>query len=218
MDTLMQVQNISRQLGQRWLWRALHFQLSSGEQLAIVGRSGSGKSQLLRVLAGLLPFDEGDILFQGRSQSQWQMPLYRTKVLYFPQQTTLTEGTVEEALMRPFSLTLHKHREYSKAWVTKTLDILKKPTTFLRSQTQQLSGGERQIVQLMRGLQLDPNILLLDEPTASLDPETSMQVEAWIQTWCLTQPERACIWISHNEALRSRMNMRTFHLPSKDAS
>ena len=76
---------------------------------------------------------------------------------------------------------------------------------FLEKKVADLSGGEIQIAALVRALQLDPAILLLDEPTAALDGPTATAVEQLIDRWLAQSAERAMIWVSHNEAQAQRV-------------
>jgi putative ABC transport system ATP-binding protein len=82
----------------------------------------------------------------------------------------LLEGTVEDNLRFPYSLKASRHLLFSLDKVRALLDRAGKGTGFLAKTAGDLSGGEAQVVSLIRTLQLDPDVLLLDEPTAALDP------------------------------------------------
>ena len=80
---------------------------------------------------------------------------------------------------------------------------------FLDKRASELSGGEAQIAALIRVLQLAPEVLLLDEPTASLDPESSHAIEGLVHAWFDADPEgHASIWVSHDPAQATRMSAR----------
>ena len=80
---------------------------------------------------------------------------------------------------------------------------------FLDKRASELSGGEAQITALIRVLQLAPEVLLLDEPTASLDPESSRAIEALVHAWFAADPGRhASMWVSHDPAQAARMSAR----------
>ena len=189
---------IGRKIDSRWLWRDLSFTLVAGAQLGLVGATGTGKSLLLRAIAGLDPLDQGEINYQDRPLSTWNLPLYRSQVMYLHQQPIMFEGTVETNLKAVYQLAVHRHRHFDGNRIVTLLDIFKRPPEFLQKQATSLSGGESQIMALIRGLQLEPMVLLLDECTASLDPETTKQVELAIATWLDQDSRRACIWTSHD--------------------
>ena len=90
--------------------------------------------------------------------------------------------------------------------------LLGRSADFLERSTDQLSGGERQIVSCLRSLQLSPQVLLLDEPTASLDNTATKQLETLIAQWQHADPQKACIWTSHDPAQIERVTDRAIVL------
>lgn len=197
MVTLQSIK-IGRKIDSRWLWRDLSFTLDTGTRLGLIGATGTGKSLLLRAIAGLDPLDRGEIKYQDQPLSAWNLPLYRSQVMYLHQQPIMFEGTVEANLKAVYQLAVHRHRHYDRDGILALLDLFKRPFEFLQKQATSLSGGESQIMALIRGLQLEPMVLLLDECTASLDPKTTEQVELAIATWLEQDSRRACIWTSHD--------------------
>lgn len=202
---MLTVDNLGRQLEQRWLWRGVSFELEPQMRLGLVGPSGSGKTLLLRSLVQLDGVDEGRICFGGKPLADWSLPLYRTQVVYLPQRPVLFEGTVAENLQMLFQLGVHQGRQYEGDRILSYLDQLHRNPDFLSRAAPQLSGGEAQILGLLRALQLDPQVLLLDEPTASLDPDSTARVEALLEHWLRAEPRRACIWTSHDGAQIERV-------------
>jgi putative ABC transport system ATP-binding protein len=83
-----------------------------------------------------------------------------------------------------------------------------KPASFMNKTAGDLSGGESQVIALIRALQLDPQVLLLDEPTAALDPKSSREVESLVNTWFTSAPvgTRACVWVTHDHEQARRMS------------
>jgi putative ABC transport system ATP-binding protein len=173
--------------------------ISPGDRLAVVGPSGAGKTLLLRALAVLDPLDEGVIHWNGRGVSGDDVPAYRKAVIYLHQRPSLFEGSVEANLRYPFSLRVNRGCTFDKALAVNLLESIGRPTSFFEKSTRDLSGGEAQIVALLRVLQLDPSILLLDEPTTSLDLDTAQAIEALLLRWLSEAPaERAFLWVSHD--------------------
>ena len=184
--------------------------LNAGDRVSITGASGSGKSVLLRALALLDAPSAGQILWNQQPIANAQIPHYRSHVSYVSQRPALIEGTVEDNLRFPFSLKTLRKRRFDLHTVTTLLGYAGKAPEFLAKNAGDLSGGESQVVSLIRTLQLNPQVLLLDEPTAALDPTSSREVEALIDAWHAGDPSRACIWVSHD--LDQARRMSTIHL------
>ena len=199
-------------MGTRWLWRGLAIRLAPGERVAISGPSGSGKTLLLRALAGLDEVDEGEIALAGRYIDDWPMPSYRATVAYLPQRATMVEGTVEANLRLPFTLRTHSRREFPLEEAERSLSDLGRPSDFLRQPATELSGGEAQLVALLRALLIKPKVLLLDEPSASLDESASEALEAVVGRWLEAEHGRAVIWTSHRSSQLERVTDRRVDL------
>lgn len=209
---LLQAWRLGFSVGGRRLWHDLDLALQAGERLAVVGASGSGKSLLLRTLAGLEPVQSGELVFQGRPLSDWAMPAYRARVVYVPQRPALPEGEVEAALRVPFQFRVHRHRQFPAARARQLLSLLGRDAGFLQQRSERLSGGEAQIVAMLRALLIDPEVLLLDEPTASLDAHAVSAVETLVENWLRAQPQRACVWTSHDRQQIERISDRVLSL------
>ena len=211
-DPMLSVSKIGRHLQDSWIWQDISFELFAGDRLAVVGPSGAGKSLLLRTLAGLDPIQSGEIVFQGTSLSNLSMPEFRAQVMYLHQKPALLEGTVESNLQQIYQLRVHHNKIYDRSQILDYLSILGRSEKFLQRSIEQLSGGEQQIAACLRSLQLSPQILLLDEPTASLDHTATQQVEALITQWQQSGPNRACIWTSHDPVQIERVTTRQLAL------
>lgn len=209
---LLDARNLGRRVAGRWLWRGLDLALAAGERLAVSGPSGSGKTLLLRALAGLDGLDEGEIELQGRGLRSWSMPRYRTQVAYLPQRPAMLEGTVEDNLQLPFGLAAHRSTPFPERSARRALGQLGRGESFLRQRTEELSGGEAQLVAVLRVLLLEPSVLLLDEPTASLDEAATVTLEDLVAAWLNGAPERAVIWTSHQQTQLERVANRRLTL------
>ncbi len=201
---LLEARHLQRHVAGRLLWQCVGFALESGQCLLLVGPSGSGKSLLLRALAGLDPLEEGDVIFQGQSQRTWRMPAYRAQVMYLPQRAVLVGETVEDALRHPFSLGVHSGLTFAQQDARNLLRGLGRRDDVLEQTTANLSGGEAQLVALTRALLLKPSVLLLDEATSALDVDATCQVEALLRGW-VQEGERAVIMVSHDPVQRERL-------------
>lgn len=210
-EPLLIGRGLGRRLEKGWLWRHVDFELASGDALAVTGPSGVGKTLLLRMLAGLDALDEGEVICLGRPQGAWAMPAYRRAVLYMHQSATLFEGTVEYNLRLPFTLG-GRRGELPREQAIALLAPFGRSADFLAQPQSVLSGGERQMVALVRALLLAPHVLLLDECTSAMDPESTARAEALVAGWLTGAPARACVWVSHDPAQRARVAGRALSL------
>jgi putative ABC transport system ATP-binding protein len=132
--------------------------------------------------------------------------MYRREVVYLHQRPALFEGSVEANLHYPFSLKANRGLSYDGNRILDMLGSVGRTVSFLDKSSRDLSGGETQVVALLRALQLDPSILLLDEPTTSLDRATAEAIENLIHQWLTEAPaNRAFLWVTHDSRQARRI-------------
>jgi putative ABC transport system ATP-binding protein len=202
----------ARGLGRRrpgdsgWLLRDIRVMLHPGQRVAVVGPTGAGKTLLLRALALLDPLDEGLVLLNGQPVRSEAVPSFRSAVIYVHQRPALSEGNVETNLRHPFLLKVHRKRHFDRDRIVHLVRGLDRDESFLERLHRDLSGGEAQIVALLRALQLDPTVLLLDEPTASLDGESVRAIEGLLGRWYTEGAgKRAYLWVTHDSGQADRV-------------
>jgi putative ABC transport system ATP-binding protein len=210
---LLRAEGLKRQLGTRLLWNQLDLHLGAGDRLGLVAPSGGGKTLLLRALALLDPLQAGQLSLQGRPPAAWGLPRWRSMVHYLSQRPVAQGGTVEANLRAPWRFQQLRgrggwQRERILAWLAQ----LGRDPAFLSYGAEGLSGGELQLLALLRALQFDPTVLLLDEPTASLDGASTAAVEALLIDWLAAAP-RACVFTSHDSDQIQRFATRSLELP-----
>lgn len=160
--------HVSAPNGSTEILHNLTFDVPAGAFALIVGPSGSGKTSLLRLLNRLSDPDQGSIFLGGQNIRQLPVLELRRQVVLVPQEPKLLGMTVEETLLYPLKLRGVAPRA-AQAQMQPWLERLQIPSEWLERNELQLSLGQRQRVAIARALILSPPVLLLDEPTASLD-------------------------------------------------
>ena len=202
---MLQFDQLSYQIDNRTLVNHVSGEIHDHDFIVITGQSGSGKSLLLKLLSSLLPMSAGHITLNGKNLTDLTPAIWRSQVAYIAQLSEMIEGSVLDNLALPFSFALYKDKKLDVSWHEQHLVNLGKSPQFLQQDSRSLSGGEKQLVNLLRTLQLHPTILLLDEPTASLDTTTTHQVETLINHWYQSTPNASVVWISHEPTQIQRL-------------
>ena len=191
---LLDVQDVAFSIGDRQLLKPVSLQLYQGDSVLLTGPSGSGKSTFLKILASLITPTSGRILFRSIDIVTLKAEEYRQQVSYCFQTPQLFGQTVYDNLVLPWQIRRLKPQQDKMVAALESVnlspDMLNKPVD-------QLSGGEKQRVGLLRNLQFMPQVLLLDEVTSALDEENRLAVLSLINR-ISAEEKVAVVRISHD--------------------
>ncbi len=167
---------------EQWVLRACSFRVAHGEQVALVGPTGEGKTTIVRLMTRAYDVTRGQVLVEGRDVREWDLTELRRHVGLVPQETFLWSGTVEA------NLTLGRDGHVSAAEVAQAVVAANAGRLIetlpgglaadLRERGVNLSQGQRQLLAIARALIYNPRVLALDEATSSVDPEAEALIRA----------------------------------------
>jgi tungstate transport system ATP-binding protein len=204
MQTWIQLENVSVRLAAVTALKQVSLRIAQGERVALVGSNGSGKSTLLRTLHGLLKPEVGRV--QCDEDVRQAMLFQRPHLL---RASVLTNVALALWLDRARHVSWRTAREQAAQALQEVglLDVSKQSG-------RQLSGGQSQRVAFARALARKPDVLLLDEPTANLDPHAKREVETLMRSFAVRHdgPARTLVWASHNLGQVKRLATRVMYL------
>ncbi|MFC6333829.1 ABC transporter ATP-binding protein [Paenibacillus septentrionalis] len=162
----------------------LDFRVEQGQMVAFVGPSGGGKSTIFKLLLGYYPFEQGEIIVEGRNISEYSLEQLRDRIAYVSQDSYLFSGTIEENIRYGrLNATLEEIVEAAKVANAHQF-ICELPDgyqTIVGERGARLSGGQKQRIAIARSLLKDAQILLLDEATSALDSNSELAVQRGLQ-------------------------------------
>jgi len=174
-DKILEIKNITAAYGKVPVLKNVDIAVSRGKTVSIVGESGSGKSTTARVITGLLPQLEGEVLFNGqplpaklkdRSRDQLQ----RIQMIYQMADTAMNpRQTVREIIGRPVEFYTGKRGKAADQRVKELLEMIELDESFMDRLPGELSGGQKQRICIARALAAEPELIICDEVTSALD-------------------------------------------------
>lgn len=201
---LLRFENLRVTLGAGEAGETISGSLPQGKILAVRGPSGAGKTTLLRVLGRLEDRFAGRIYWKGRPLEKVPAAEWRRNIQYIHQDPVTFPGTVRTNLLQAWELSAFRnHLRPETEKLVREMADLGLDADLLDRDSQILSGGEKARLVLLRHLLSGPDILLLDEPTASLDPENRDLVLKKLMSWLNEDSGRGLCLVSHADDHRS---------------
>ena len=195
MTAVLNLKNVSFQVGEKLLIDRVSFDVEEGSCLCIVGPSGSGKSTLIRLLNRLNVKTSGDIFYRNHPIEFYSVSELRHRIAMVFQHTSVFPGTVADNLKMVLQFRSEAKVADDDPRFVSALNHSGLASSYLSENAELLSGGEQQRLGIARALVSDPNVLLLDEPTSALDVEATHQVLHTIKS---LQGQMTVVMVNHH--------------------
>ncbi|GAB4286804.1 MAG: ATP-binding cassette domain-containing protein [Marinilabiliales bacterium] len=210
LDVILKFENVSVFQNDNLILSDVSFEIKKGEFVYLIGKVGSGKTSLIKTIYADIPVKQGKAWVAGYNIDKIKrrhIPLLRRKLgIVFQDFQLLTDRNVHDNLMFVLKATGWKKKDEAEARINDVLDKVELRDK-IYSMPHQLSGGEQQQVVIARALLNDPELLIADEPTGNLDPESSDKIMKILLK--IRQNGRAILMATHNYGLLKKFPERT---------
>jgi tungstate transport system ATP-binding protein len=205
MEARLQLKNVEKSYGSVKALKDINLEILGAKTIALLGINGAGKTTLLRIIAGLEEMDKGNMLLDGKDTNGKELRQIATLVF---QKTVMFSLSVYDNLA--YGLKIRGKRDGEiKEEIARELHTVGL-RNFERRKARKTSGGEQQRIALARAFLLNPQILLLDEPTANLDPYNATIIERAIKS--RTKEKGIVILATHNLSQAKRLADDVVHI------
>ena len=197
---MISIEHLTKSFGQRTVFQDLSLQFTEGKVYALIGNSGCGKTTLLNILAKLEPYEKGSISYRGQELKQIKSHhFFKNELGYLFQNFGLLENESVAANLELGLIGQKWTKQEKKQREEEVLEKVGLNYLTLDQKIYELSGGEAQRVALAKVILKDPPLILADELTAVLDPETSQEIMNLLLS--LKKPDRLIILATHNPVI-----------------
>ena len=197
---MIKIEHLEKSFGERTVFQDINLQFAAGKVYALIGNSGCGKTTLLNILAKLEPYDKGSISYRGKELRQIKSHhFFKDELGYLFQNFGLLENETIAANLELGLIGQKWTKQEKKKREEEVLEKVGLNYLTLDQKIYELSGGEAQRVALAKVILKDPPLILADELTAALDPETSQEIMNLLLS--LKKPDRLIILATHNPVI-----------------
>ena len=197
---MIKIEHLAKSFGERTVFQDINLQFAAGKVYALIGNSGCGKTTLLNILAKLEPYDKGSISYRGQELKQIRSHhFFKNELGYLFQNFGLLENETVAANLELGLISQKLTKQEKKQREAEVLEKVGLDYLTLGQKVYELSGGEAQRIALAKVILKDPPLILADELTAALDPETSQEIMNLLLS--LKKPDRLMIIATHNPAI-----------------
>ena len=199
---MIKIEHLAKSFGERTVFQDINLQFAAGKVYALIGNSGCGKTTLLNILAKLESYEKGSISISYRGQELKQIKshhFFKNELGYLFQNFGLLENETVAANLELGLIGQKLTKQAKKQREEEVLEKVGLNYLTLDQKIYELSGGEAQRVALAKVILKDPPLILADELTAALDPETSQEIMNLLLS--LKKPDRLMILATHNPVI-----------------
>ncbi len=197
---MIKIEHLTKSFGERIVFQDVNMQFAAGKVYSLIGNSGCGKTTLLNILAKLEPYDKGSISYRGQELKQIKSyHFFKNELGYLFQNFGLLENETVAANLELGLIGQKLTKQEKKQREAEVLEKVGLDYLTLGQKIYELSGGEAQRIALAKVILKDPPLILADELTAALDPETSQEIMNLLLS--LKKPDRLMILATHNPAI-----------------